>query len=177
MNRAAACALALAVAGCGKLNMADQHKDKTWDANTFLPHGRVVQAPAAGSVAHGLPGAPAPQPPRIDAALLARGEEQFNIDCAPCHGRSGDGRGMIVQRGFPPPPELYEPELRQAKAAHFYDVITNGQGLMYGYADRVAAPDRWAIVAYIRALQASAGIAAAKLAPQDVAALSNQAAE
>jgi mono/diheme cytochrome c family protein len=167
-------ALALALSGCGKLNMADQHKDKTWDANAFLPHGRVVQAPAAGSVAHGLPGAPAPQPARIDAALLARGEVQFNIDCAPCHGRSGDGQGMIVQRGFPSPPALYQPVLRQAKAAHFYDVITNGHGLMYGYADRVAAPDRWAIVAYIRALQASAGTQAAKLAPQDLAALSTK---
>jgi mono/diheme cytochrome c family protein len=163
------------LAGCGKLNMADQRKDKTWDANTFLPNGQVVQSPPAGVVAHGLPGAPAPQPARIDAALLDRGQQQFDIDCAPCHGRSGDGYGMIVQRGFPHPPPLYSDALRQAKASHFYDVITNGHGLMYSYADRVTPADRWAIVAYIRALQASAGVAASRLDAQDLAALSGKA--
>jgi mono/diheme cytochrome c family protein len=92
-------------------------------------------------------------PASITMALLARGQERFDIDCAPCHGRAGDGHGMIVERGFPQPPDLASPELRRAKAADLYDVITNGHGVMYGYASRMASPDRWAVIAYIRALQ------------------------
>ncbi len=165
----------LVLAACDELNMADQRKDQTWDSNTFLPNGTVMQRPPVGAVAHGLPGAAVPQPPRVEAAMLARGQEQFDINCAPCHGRSGDGLGMIVQRGFPHPPPLFNDALRQAKASHFYDVITNGHGVMYSYADRVASADRWAIVAYIRALQASAGTAASRLEAQDLAALSGKA--
>jgi mono/diheme cytochrome c family protein len=122
-----------------------------------------------------MPGAPAPQPARIDAALLSRGREQFDIACSPCHGRAGDGYGMIVQRGFAHPPPLYTPALRAAKAGYLYDVITHGHGAMYGYADRVAPADRWAIVAYIRALQASEGTAAARLDARDIALLDGRA--
>ena len=88
-------------------------------------------------------------------ALLEHGQERFEIYCAPCHSRVGDGQGMIVQRGFPAPPSYYIERLRKAPIEHFYDVITNGYGAMYSYADRVAPEDRWAITAYIRALQAS----------------------
>lgn len=86
---------------------------------------------------------------------LARGRERFNIYCAPCHSEMGDGEGMIAQRGFPHPPSYHSDRLRQAPDRHFYDVITNGYGAMYPYADRVSPADRWAIVGYIRALQLS----------------------
>lgn len=91
----------------------------------------------------------------ITRQILARGKERFNIYCSPCHGRTGAGNGMIVQRGFPPPPSYYLPRLRQAPVGHFFDVITNGYGIMYSYGDRVQPEDRWAIVAYIRVLQAT----------------------
>jgi mono/diheme cytochrome c family protein len=94
-------------------------------------------------------------PYRVTKALLLRGEERFNIYCSPCHGRLADGEGMIVQRGFPAPPSFHIDRLRQAPDSHFFDVITNGFGRMYSYAYRVAPEDRWAIIAYIRALQLS----------------------
>ena len=87
--------------------------------------------------------------------LLDRGHERFNINCAPCHGRVGDGRGMIVQRGFRQPPSYHIDRLRAAPLGHFYDVMTNGFGAMSSYADQVAPGDRWAIAVYIRALQLS----------------------
>ena len=83
-------------------------------------------------------------------------EQRFDIYCTSCHSKLGDGQGMIVQRGFPAPPSYYIDRLRQAPNQHFYDVIAHGYGVMYSYADRVSPADRWAIVAYIRALQASA---------------------
>ncbi len=87
-------------------------------------------------------------------AFLERGRERFEIYCAVCHGYTGAGNGMIVQRGFPQPPSFHVERLRNAPIGHFYDVITNGYGVMYSYAARVPEPrDRWAIAAYIRALQ------------------------
>ena len=88
-------------------------------------------------------------------ALLERGQERFRIYCTPCHSELGDGHGMIVQRGFPPPPSYHIARLRDAPMQHFYDVITNGYGAMYSFAYRVQPEDRWAIAAYIRALQHS----------------------
>jgi len=91
----------------------------------------------------------------VTREILDRGRERFDIYCTPCHGLSGDGDGMIVQRGFRRPPSLHIDRLRAAPAGHFFDVITNGFGVMYPYDYRVAPRDRWAIVAYIRALQLS----------------------
>jgi mono/diheme cytochrome c family protein len=91
----------------------------------------------------------------VTREVLDRGRERFNIFCAPCHGLGGDGDGMIVQRGFQMPPSYHLDRLRNAPAGHFFDVITNGFGAMYPYGYRVPARDRWAIVAYIRALQLS----------------------
>jgi mono/diheme cytochrome c family protein len=88
-------------------------------------------------------------------ALLERGRERFNIFCSPCHGRAGDGEGIVAQRGFPHPPSYYKDELLEAPDQHFLDVIQNGYGVMYSYAARIPPADRWAIVAYIRALQQS----------------------
>ena len=87
--------------------------------------------------------------------MLARGRERFGIFCAPCHGLAGDGDGIIVAHGFPRAALLLEDRLAAAPAQHFFDVITNGYGVMYSYADRIDPHDRWAIAAYIRALQLS----------------------
>jgi mono/diheme cytochrome c family protein len=94
-------------------------------------------------------------PPTPDAALLQRGQARYDFYCAPCHSPVGDGDGMIVRRGFPRPPSLHQARLRDAPDRHLFDVITQGYGVMVPYADRVTPEDRWAIVAYVRALQLS----------------------
>jgi len=99
----------------------------------------------------------------ITRQILERGRERFEIYCAPCHARTGEGNGMIVQRGFPVPPSYHIDRLRQAPVGHFVDVITRGYGIMYSYADRVAPSDRWAIAAYIRVLQLSRNVTVAEL--------------
>jgi Cytochrome C oxidase, cbb3-type, subunit III len=91
----------------------------------------------------------------ITSAILLRGRENYEIDCVPCHGETGDGNGIIVERGFPAPPSYNIPRLRNAPVGHFFDVMTRGYGVMYSYAARVTPADRWAIAAYIRALQLS----------------------
>jgi mono/diheme cytochrome c family protein len=96
-----------------------------------------------------------PNPYPITAQLLHRGRERFDIYCSPCHSPVGDGDGRVVRRGFPAPPSYHSERLRNAPDSHFYAVITNGYGAMYSYASRVPPADRWAIVAYIRALQLS----------------------
>lgn len=94
-------------------------------------------------------------PIQITQADVERGHDRFEIYCSPCHGRLGDGRGMIVQRGLRQPPTYHDPRLVSAPIGHFFDVMTNGYGAMYSYASRVAVDDRWRIAAYIRALQLS----------------------
>ena len=91
----------------------------------------------------------------ITREILQRGRERYDIYCALCHGRTGEGNGMIVQRGFPPPPSFHIDRLREAPVGHFFDVVTQGYGIMYSYAERIEPTDRWAIAAYIRALQLS----------------------
>ncbi len=135
-------------------NMANQPKLNPYE----LPLGSHLRwpiKPPPHTVARNEPLKPAAAPP-VTMALLERGKQRFEIYCAPCHSRVGDGNGMIVQRGFPHPPSYYIERLRTAPDQHFYDVITHGYGVMYSYADRVQPEDRWAIIAYIRALQASA---------------------
>jgi mono/diheme cytochrome c family protein len=142
--------LAAALGGCD--NMANQPKRKGFE----VPYGaetRWPMQPPAGTVARDE--RPVPPPP-VTLALLHHGRERYDIYCAPCHSRTGDGNGTIVQRGFPHPPSYYSEKLRAAPNQHFYDVITHGYGVMFPYAARVPPADRWAIVAYIRALQASA---------------------
>jgi len=91
----------------------------------------------------------------VTKELVDRGQERFNIYCIVCHGPTGNGDGMIVRRGFPKPPTYHDDRLRNAPVGHFFDVITNGWGKMNSYAYQVPPADRWAIVAYIRALQTS----------------------
>jgi mono/diheme cytochrome c family protein len=91
----------------------------------------------------------------ITADVMNRGQERFNIYCSPCHGRGGDGNGMIPSRGLRHPPSFHTDALRNAKTGHFFDVMTNGFGAMPTYAPQIPVNDRWAIIAYIRALQLS----------------------
>ncbi|HZS85643.1 MAG TPA: cytochrome c [Stellaceae bacterium] len=153
-------ALAL-VAACD--NMANQPKQNPYEAYTVeqFPQDRT---PPPNVVARERPET---APPPVTLALLRRGQERFGIYCTPCHGRLGDGDGMIVQRGFPHPPSYHIDRLRNAPIQHFYDVITHGYGAMFPYAVRVDPEDRWAIAAYIRALQASQDQPVASLTPDE----------
>jgi mono/diheme cytochrome c family protein len=94
-------------------------------------------------------------PFKVDDAVLTRGQERFNIFCTPCHDATGSGRGMVVQRGYKQPPSFHDDRLRNAEAGYFFDVMTNGFGAMPDYKMQLSARDRWAVVAYIRALQLS----------------------
>ncbi|TGE01361.1 c-type cytochrome [Methylobacterium nonmethylotrophicum] len=149
--------------------MVSQPKSKTWDGNPFFPQGQTMRLPAPGTVPRAAPDRPVPQPASATPALLARGQERYGVFCTPCHGGAGHGDGMIVQRGYPRPPSLAEARLRQAPARYVYDVISNGKGTMLSYGAQVPPADRWAIVAYIRALQLSQGATLASLPPEDQA--------
>ena len=154
---------ALAIAGCNQnLTMSDQKKLDEWERSSIFRNGRVLQAPPAGSVSRDadMQDVLAQKPP-MSLALVKRGRERFNIFCSECHGFGGDADGMVVQRGFPRPPSFHEARLVNAPDEHFVDVITHGHGVMYSYADRVPPADRWAIAAYIRALQRTGGQVAA----------------
>lgn len=94
-------------------------------------------------------------PFQVTEAVLLRGQERFNIYCSPCHSASGDGNGMVVQRGYPAPPSLHEERLRAASVGYLFNVITNGRGVMPSYNNQIPVEDRWAIVAYVQALQLS----------------------
>jgi len=93
----------------------------------------------------------------VTAEVMKRGQQRFNIYCSPCHGETGDGQGMIVQRGLKRPPSYHNDRLRKAPIGYFFDVMTNGFGAMLDYSQQVPPRDRWAIAAYIRALQLSQG--------------------
>lgn len=156
MTRPALLLLLLALAACGE-SMDHQNRLKTYGAPAFPGW------PAAGEALRPVPGtvsrddlardAALAHPPPINAALLRRGQQRYNIYCAPCHGLVGDGNGIIVAHGFPRPVSFADPGQKQQSAQHLMNVIGRGQGKMYGFYDRVEPTDRWAIVAYIRALE------------------------
>jgi mono/diheme cytochrome c family protein len=142
----------LALAGCR--NMVQQARYDEYESSPLYPNGVAMQHPPEGTVAQDTPQEQAAeQRPQLTEALIERGRERFGIYCAPCHAQDGSGQGMIPSRGFPHPPDYRSARLRGAPASHFYDVISNGYGVMYSYADRVPPRDRWAIAAYIRVLQ------------------------
>jgi mono/diheme cytochrome c family protein len=148
--------ISFALTACDQ-NMNDQSKYDQYEPAPLLKEGRTLEEPVPGTIARdSLQYERAKtEKPLLSAALLAQGRRQFDVFCSPCHSRLGDGNGMIVQRGMPRPPSYHSDRLRNADDQHFFDVITNGYGVMYSYAARVAPEDRWAIVAYIRALQLS----------------------
>jgi cytochrome c5 len=103
----------------------------------------------------------------VDRDVLARGQERFDIFCATCHGRTGAGNGLVVQRGSSPPPTFHQDRLRTAPVGHFFDVITNGFGAMPNYGKQIPVRDRWAIIAYIRALQLSQNATIGDVPPEE----------
>ena len=163
----AATALGLLLAACQQ-DMANQPRHEPLEASPFFKDGRSARPPVPGTVARGqlreddhlYTGKVNGQlvttfPFPINRAVMARGQERFGIFCTPCHGSLGDGRGMIVSRGLKPPPSFHIDRLRESPPGHFFDVITNGLGAMQDYSAQIPVEDRWAIVAYIRALQLS----------------------
>jgi len=144
------------VAACNQ-NMTSQPKYAEYEPAQLFRNGQVLQAPVAGTIARDdiARAEAATTKPPLTPQLLARGRDRFDVICSPCHGRLGNGEGMIVARGMPHPPNFDDVRLRNETDEHFVDVITNGYGIMYSYATRVQPSDRWAIVAYIRALQLS----------------------
>jgi mono/diheme cytochrome c family protein len=157
MRRPLLIALCIVAAGCTRSNMDSQPKYHEYEKGGLFENGRVLQAPVPGTVARGdlARDNEIKDKPAVAMSLLTRGREEFNIFCSPCHDRTGSGRGVIVQRGMPQPPDFHGEPLRKADDQHFFEVISKGYGAMYGYSDRIRPQDRWAIVAYIRALQLS----------------------
>lgn len=168
----------LLAAGC-RQNMHNQNKVLPLRKSDFFADGQSARPLPAGTVARGGPGekiAPytgltvsrqilPPGPPPVTLALLRRGQERFNIFCSPCHDRTGSGHGMIVQRGFKQPTSYHTDRLRGVPVDYFYQVMTEGFGVMPSYAPQVPPEDRWAIAAYIRALQLSRNARLAELPP------------
>lgn len=153
--------------GCNQ-EMANQPKYKPYASSTFFGDGRAARPLAEGTVARGQVRLDEPLytgtiagkladtlPFPVTRPLLERGQERYNIYCTPCHDHVGNGAGMVVRRGFRRPPSFHMDRLREAPVGHFFDVMTHGFGAMPDYAAQVTPRDRWAIAAYIRALQLS----------------------
>jgi len=171
--------LALSSLACRR-DMQDQPKYIPLRSSDFFADGRSARPIPEGTVARGelradkvfFTGKSGNEfadhlPFPVTRQVLARGEDRFNIYCTPCHGRLGNGLGMIVRRGFKRPPSYHTDQLRQKPVGYFYDVITNGFGAMQDYSAQIAPRDRWAIAAYIRVLQYSQ-LASINDVPQDV---------
>lgn len=180
--------------GCEKhmQDMYDQPRYKPLAASNLFEDGGASRSPVPGTEVHargdfsgtssghsGVDGAAQwardesamTNPYPVTLELLKHGQQRFNIYCAPCHSPVGDGDGFVVRRGFPAPPSYHIDRLRNAPDRHFFEVMTQGYGVMYSYADRITPADRWAIVAYIRALQLSQHAATENLQSGDLARL------
>ena len=176
-------AAVVVLAGC-RQDMHDGPRYEAFEASDTFADRRASRTPPAGTVARGwlredealytgkVNGQPVESFPfAITATDLQRGQQRFNIYCTPCHGRLGDGNGMVVQRGLRQAASFHQDRLRQEKAGYFFDVITNGFGAMPDYATQIPVRDRWLIVAYVRALQLSQHAAVADLPADQRAAL------
>ena len=176
----------LSLAGCDNLKSGTKIKPLT--QSQFFSDGQSSRQPPAHSVAYedlridtllfagrnpdGTLSTQMPWP--VNDRVLARGRVQFMAICANCHGEDGYGQGIVVRRGFPQPPSYHEERLRNAPVGHLYDVIANGYGAMYPYKAIVDVNDRWAIVAYIRALQRSQHPDSGDVPPDQMAKLSQE---
>jgi mono/diheme cytochrome c family protein len=170
----------LASGGCTQ-DMKNQAKERPLRASNFYRDGASSRPLPKGTVPRGFLRADdtyykgiGPDgtfvkkfPVTVDAKLLERGRQRFEIFCTPCHGRLGDGRGMVVRRGFKQPPSYHSDRLRGMPPGYFFDVITNGFGQMSSYASQVPPSDRWAIAAYVRTLQLSRHVELSKLSPAE----------
>jgi mono/diheme cytochrome c family protein len=163
---------ALLVLGAGltacRQDMHDAPRYDPLEASVFFADGKSARNLVPNTVARGqlredrhmyegvVDGRPAETfPMPVTDEVMRRGQERFNVFCAPCHGRTGEGNGMVVQRGFRQPPTYHQDRLRSAPVGYLFDVVTRGFGAMPDYATQIPVSDRWAIVAYIRALQLS----------------------
>ena len=168
----------LLFAAC-RQQMADQPRYQPLQKSTFFGDERSARPLEPGTVAQGQlraderfytgksEGQPiADLPIPLTRELLRHGQERFDIFCSPCHDRTGGGNGMVVQRGYRRPPSYHTDRLRQAPIGHFFDVITSGFGVMQDYAAQIPPTDRWAIAAYIRALQLSQNATLADVPPE-----------
>ncbi|MFT7691913.1 MAG: hypothetical protein ACI8P2_000529 [Candidatus Latescibacterota bacterium] len=177
----AAALLFLATTGCElRQAMYDQEKYEPLEASTFFGDGQSYRQPIEGTVARGqlrlnahyyegkVNGELSDElPVPVTGELLNRGQERYNIYCTPCHDRSGQGNGLIVQRGLKQPPSFHQQRLRDMPVAYYFDVMTNGFGVMFSYASRIPVEDRWAIAAYIRTMQLSQNIEFDQLPEED----------
>src|SRR5271165_2652050 len=158
---------ACAIGGCEntlRQDMANQPRVNPLAPSEFFADGRSERPAIENTVARGSvdndPLSSVPKdsntfPLPLTKELLLRGQERFGIFCAPCHGAQGNGLGMVAIRGMKHPPSLYDERLRAEPNGYFYDVVTNGFGAMYSYSAQIPPRDRWAIIAYVRALQLS----------------------
>ena len=182
-NRRAALGVALAalLAGACRQDMHNQPKYEPLEASELFADGAASRTPVEGTVARGMlrddsrlyrgmeadGGFVAEIPVPVTTELVARGRQRFDIYCSPCHGRTGEGQGMIVSRGFKQPESFHAERLVSTQDGYFYDVISNGFGQMSSYASQVKHDDRWAIVAYVRALQLSRQAPASMLTAEE----------
>jgi mono/diheme cytochrome c family protein len=175
----AAVSFLMTISGCDdslRQDMATQPKNRPLSPSDFFSDGRSERPLLENTVAHGAIDNDVynvskdftgfPSAVKVDEKLLTRGQERYRIFCTPCHGLQGDGNGMIAMRGMKHPPSYQIERLQQAPNGYFYDVITNGFGAMYSYSERIPPSDRWAIIAYVRALQLSRNAKAADLSPE-----------
>lgn len=180
------CASVLVLPGCVQ-EMADQPRVDTLESTRFFDSGVSVRPQIEGTIARGQNWEQTPVetgkrdgefvreiPIDVDSRLLATGREQFQIWCDHCHGMAGYGNGMVVERGFPQPPSYHIPRLREVADGHLYDVITNGIARMPKFSGRIEPSQRWAIVAYVRALQLSQEAPRERLEDEDLNSLTKQ---
>ena len=156
----------IGLAGCGyslRQDMANQPRENPLSPSSFFPDGRSERPLVENTVARGelandallVPKDSNAFPLPLTMELLQRGQERYGIFCQPCHGIQGDGLGMVAMRGMKHPPSFHQDRLRAEPNGYIYDVVTNGFGAMYGYSAQIPPRDRWAIIAYLRALQLS----------------------
>lgn len=157
MIRVSAVLLVLLLAGCD--NMVRQKRYDVYGESRLFADGKVMQDPPPGTVARDAAGLAAQevQPPPMSPGLLRRGQERYAIYCAMCHGLDGSGKGTVTARGFPRPADFRSAGERALTSAQIYGAVSRGSGVMYGFADRVPAADRWAITAYVEALRRTGG--------------------
>jgi hypothetical protein len=166
----------MGLAGCGyslRQDMANQPRQNPLSPSNVFPDGRSERPLMENTVARGeiandaflVPKDSNAFPLPLTPKLLQRGQERFEIFCSPCHGLQGDGQGMVAMRGMKHPPSFHQERLRQVPNGYIYDVVANGFGAMYGYSAQIPPQDRWAIIAYVRALQLSRNAHVADLPP------------